>query len=103
MSFFVFFLMIRRPPRSPLFPYTTLFRSDRRHPAAGVAAGVGALGDVVDRRRRGGGRVPGRPGVERGAPAGRPRTGEHTSELPSRPNLVCRFLPEKKKTTSSIP
>src|SRR3989442_6975802 len=63
--------MIRRPPRSTLFPYTTLFRSHDlrvRHP----------------RRRRDGHDVP------------RPRSEEHTSELQSRPHLVCRLLLAKK-------
>src|SRR6266550_5102967 len=70
---FFFFLMIRRPPRSTLFPYTTLFRSDEQgsvnvHHLAGrrhVTAGV--------------------------------RSEEHTSELQSRLHLVCRLLLEKKK------
>src|SRR6266576_1228649 len=69
-----FFLMIRRPPRSTLFPYTTLFRSSsgrasRRAPPPGRAA---------PRSRRG-------------------RSEEHTSELQSRRELVCRLLLEKKK------
>src|SRR6266511_4404951 len=73
ISFF-FFLMIRRPPRSTLFPYTTLFRS--RH-----------------RRGRSGARR-----VHRGGPPKRvPRSEEHTSELQSRENIVCRLLLEKKK------
>src|SRR6266496_2719769 len=67
-----FFLMIRRPPRSTLFPYTTLFRSRRR--PSGAAPGSGS-------RRR--------------SPA-RPRSEEHTSELQSRRDLVCRLLLEKK-------
>src|SRR6266508_6080536 len=67
-----FFLMIRRPPRSTLFPYTTLFRSRRRH-----------------RCRR-------RPRSECSPPRGC-RSEEHTSELQSRGHLVCRLLLEKKK------
>src|SRR3989442_11606162 len=75
--FFFFFLMIRRPPRSTLFPYTTLFRS----PPPGV---VQALDRPVLRGE--------------GAGCGRPvRSEEHTSELQSRPHLVCRLLLEKKK------
>src|SRR5574337_1375274 len=71
---FFFFLMIRRPPRSTLFPYTTLFRS---HHA------------TDDRPPRG--------PADR-VPAGRPgRSEEHTSELQSPLNLVCRLLLEKKK------
>src|SRR2546427_7713861 len=71
--------MIRRPPRSTLFPYTTLFRSDR-HPA----------GDRGDRRPHGHHRQAGREGDGR-------RSEEHTSELQSQSNLVCRLLLEKKK------
>src|SRR6266498_5268778 len=69
--FFFFFLMIRRPPRSTLFPYTTLFRSGA--PRAGGSC-----------------RPPAR------APR-QARSEEHTSELQSRPHLVCRLLLEKKK------
>src|SRR5260221_1125794 len=72
-----FFLMIRRPPRSTLFPYTTLFRSVRR--ACPAAAGRRA-----------------HPGCRAGAAAGR-RSEEHTSELQSHSDLVCRLLLEKKK------
>src|SRR3712207_9003184 len=87
---FFFFLMIRRPPRSTLFPYTTLFRS-----------GAGAL-----QRRRGRRPAAGRAGRLRRilirwagtTPGGRSRSEEHTSELQSRQYLVCRLLLEKKKT-----
>src|SRR5215510_8266829 len=72
--------MIRRPPRSTLFPYTALFRSHAR------AARRGAGG----RRRPGSGREPLR------RHRGRVRSEEHTSELQSRGHLVCRLLLEKK-------
>src|SRR5438552_10328033 len=84
--------MIRRPPRSTLFPYTTLFRSRvgsyghlrvRRHPSHGPRR----AGDVVSAQ----GRVPG------GECGGGPRSEEHTSELQSPDHLVCRLLLEKKK------
>src|SRR6266480_6518358 len=78
-SFFLlfFFLMIRRPPRSTLFPYTTLFRST---PAGGRPEPVGtALG-----------------------PPFLGRSEEHTSELQSHVNLVCRLLLEKKKNTKYL-
>src|SRR2546429_5294172 len=92
--FIFFFLMIRRPPRSTLFPYTTLFRSQpglgqagiglqcrgleqRRHPAG--------LGDLLLRGRA----------LHFGAVL--QRSEEHTSELQSRLHLVCRLLLEKKK------
>src|SRR5258707_3175501 len=71
--------MIRRPPRSTLFPYTTLFRSHRLQPAGSRWSG------------------PRRPVAGAGEPeAG--RSEEHTSELQSRQYLVCRLLLEKKKT-----
>src|SRR5436309_10896809 len=75
--------MIRRPPRSTLFPYTTLFRSPGR--------GRGDAADAVDHLERV------RPGGT--APCHRDlgRSEEHTSELQSRENLVCRLLLEKKK------
>src|SRR5436309_12143216 len=87
--------MIRRPPRSSLFPYTTLFRSRCGHgPSHWTPFGGGASSAEV------------RPGADRhvgtalqshaGASARR-RSEEHTSELQSRENLVCRLLLEKKK------
>src|SRR3712207_6952704 len=83
--------MIRRPPRSTLFPYTTLFRSAPLHtqlyePVSGAAAHSRLLfvprgqGDALRRK-----------------PFGTPRSEEHTSELQSRQYLVCRLLLEKKK------
>src|SRR2546422_5097356 len=86
---FFFFLIIRRPPTSPLFPYTTLFRSrqlawTRREflrSAAGVALGSSLLPSSLIART--------------GLSA---RSEEHTSELQSRLHLVCRLLLEKKKT-----
>src|SRR2546429_4086518 len=81
---FFFFLMIRRPPRSTLFPYTTLFRSgSREQPRVIVHAGAGSgwerEGDGEECRQQ--------------------RSEEHTSELQSRLHLVCRLLLEKKNTT----
>src|SRR3712207_7651054 len=95
----IFFLMIRRPPRSTLFPYTTLFRSPAlerhqrarpidvddgvellRQPGREVVAGALGLGPVDD--------------------ADRARSEEHTSELQSRQYLVCRLLLVKKKFDS---
>src|SRR2546427_11388774 len=85
-SFFFFFLMIRRPPRSTLFPYTTLFRSlavakelsDAR--PDDVVAALDAIDLALD--------------LDRLDDA---RSEEHTSELQSQSNLVCRLLLEKKK------
>src|SRR5215510_16139177 len=71
-----FFLMIRRPPRSTLFPYTTLFRSGAELPA-------GEPRPAQDQR------------------AAHRRSEEHTSELQSRGHLVCRLLLEKKKTPTN--
>src|SRR2546430_5313245 len=81
-----FFLMIRRPPRSTLFPYTTLFRSRPRDiPRHGCRYLVGFATEPVEQRPAEG-------------EAQRPRSEEHTSELQSQSNLVCRLLLEKKKT-----
>src|SRR2546426_3508048 len=96
MSFLFFFLMIRRPPRSTLFPYTTLFRSCWKlcgntgvgaspRPTCFQAAIPGADRNNPFRTRRSGLHV------------ARPRSEEHTSELQSPCNLVCRLLLEKKK------
>src|SRR3712207_8271112 len=95
-----FFLMIRRPPRSTLFPYTTLFRSLRRHVHAARrhAAAPGRRDDLRGARRPGRLRRR-RPAGPHEAPALR-RSEEHTSELQSRQYLVCRLLLEKKKETS---
>src|SRR5256885_17243617 len=84
--FFFFFLMIRRPPRSTLFPYTTLFRSAR----AERGPGRPGFGSSLRRRPRSafGVSVPVQPCR---------RSEEHTSELQSPCNLVCRLLLEKKK------
>src|SRR5690349_23102263 len=83
-----FLLMIRRPPRSTLFPYTTLFRSKVARPVASVA---------LPRERAGMATVaPGRAVRVRASRTS--RSEEHTSELQSRRDLVCRLLLEKKKT-----
>src|SRR2546429_4166348 len=95
-QFFFFFLMIRRPPRSTLFPYTTLFRSVVRGSrlarrrrvllGVGIAAALLAVGGLI-----------GASFVKS------PRSEEHTSELQSRLHLVCRLLLEKKKQTKATP
>src|SRR3712207_7857990 len=96
--------MIRRPPRSTLFPYTTLFRS--RDGDDVLVPRPGAAG--IPRRPRGTGAPGQRRGVEPGgdesdarggAVPRRRRSEEHTSELQSRQYLVCRLLLEKKKQT----
>src|SRR5256885_7581839 len=81
---FFFFLMIRRPPRSTLFPYTTLFRSRRVGDRDQGNAAAGVRRRAQHRRRR------------HGWLRDR-RSEEHTSELQSPCNLVCRLLLEKKK------
>src|SRR3712207_7962035 len=91
--------MIRRPPRSTLFPYTTLFRSDL-HPRPGWPVPVRQRRVSVAPRLRPHG-VARHPDV-RFDPPGR-RSEEHTSELQSRQYLVCRLLLEKKKTFDLIP
>src|SRR2546427_6966856 len=82
--------MIRRPPRSTLFPYTTLFRSARARATAALAGSGGTGGPARRRLHRGRGR----------SFALGNRSGEHTSELQSQSNLVCRLLPGKKKKLS---
>src|SRR5882757_9003301 len=77
----LFFLMTRRPPRSTLFPYTTLFRS--RPPVD--------VGPIEAQRAR----------IRRDQPEQEPRSEEHTSELQSRQYLVCRLVLEKKKSCST--
>src|SRR3712207_8915671 len=87
-----FFLMIRRPPRSTLFPYTTLFRSPSPSPPAAATSGAAACWRPPSAR----GRAPSASPTccpSRTAP----RSEEHTSELQSRQYLVCRLLLEKKK------
>src|SRR3712207_9470713 len=96
---YIFFLMIRRPPRSTLFPYTTLFRSDR---APARARRVHRPRPLQAHRTRSV-RVLHRPPSRRHAAVGRrARSEEHTSELQSRQYLVCRLLLEK-KTKSTHP
>src|SRR3712207_8042633 len=92
-----FFLMIRRPPRSTLFPYTTLFRSDQPGTVPGPDVRGGLRGLPAGARR--GVRGPGQagPGPLAGGREVRARSEEHTSELQSRQYLVCRLLLEKKK------
>src|SRR3712207_8931878 len=100
-----FFLMIRRPPRSTLFPYTTLFRS---FPAGGATHPRGGSEGSSPAVRRPSGHGPDRRPVRPGAhhrrihqpePARPGRSEEHTSELQSRQYLVCRLLLEKKHTS----
>src|SRR2546430_13155592 len=81
-EFYFFFLMIRRPPRSTLFPYTTLFRSHQQT--------VDPVGDQLRYRAD--------PRSDHGNACGHAleRSEEHTSELQSQSNLVCRLLLEKK-------
>src|SRR2546422_6955507 len=90
--------MIRRPPRSTLFPYTTLFRSPLRHEESERPADDVTRGIAED---------PLRPWVEVGDVStfvcGHDRSEEHTSELQSRLHLVCRLLLEKKKKNTNEP
>src|SRR2546422_3846876 len=89
---FFFFLMIRRPPRSTLFPYTTLFRSP-----IGPSSSTGPAGERSRRDRSLGARGGWRPVSRAAASPSATRSEEHTSELQSRLHLVCRLLLEKKK------
>src|SRR2546429_4836873 len=91
--------MIRRPPRSTLFPYTTLFRSrvpDGSGGGGGLQGVRGAVG-AGRRARRDGDHVPARQDPGGVAVLRDERSEEHTSELQSRLHLVCRLLLEKKK------
>src|SRR3712207_7716796 len=96
--------MIRRPPRSTLFPYTTLFRSPPPPRGRAPCSGAPASPPSPGRPRGGGGSrgtcPPGTLLAGRGAARPCPRSEEHTSELQSRQYLVCRLLLEKKKITS---
>src|SRR2546427_9606062 len=97
--------MIRRPPRSTLFPYTTLFRSQGTEPLAGAVGLHRWLEPPAAQLASA--------GQQTGAPAGfhtrygsgfcqQGRSEEHTSELQSQSNLVCRLLLEKKKNTRNL-
>src|SRR3712207_8807657 len=94
--------MIRRPPRSTLFPYTTLFRSleeGGRHDVFGRRpVGGQAVGVVVDGARVAVEQLRERAGIPGPYPGTHIRSEEHTSELQSRQYLVCRLLLEKKTT-----
>src|SRR2546422_5550919 len=93
--------MIRRPPRSTLFPYTTLFRSWARRHAHGGADHVVLGPEPGEREPRAAARlVHQRHGAQRVVDAALARSEEHTSELQSRLHLVCRLLLEKKKKLS---
>src|SRR5256885_11116324 len=81
--------MIRRPPRSTLFPYTTLFRSGRK---SKLAPALVALNDIACRE----------PGIAEEFGRLDHRSEEHTSELQSPCNLVCRLLLEKKKQPNGV-
>src|SRR5437870_13085784 len=82
---YFFFLMIRRPPRSTLFPYTTLFRFIEQHRKQIVHSWVQNRARCPE------------------AKSSEWRSEEHTSELQSRGHLVCRLLPEKKKLGTTLP
>src|SRR3712207_8646275 len=97
-----FFLMIRRPPRSTLFPYTTLFRSLARFRGGAHHAGVVGRGVVPEHQVRTRGPARAQLGQHRGAVLA-PRSEEHTSELQSRQYLVCRLLLEKKQCPIPAP
>src|SRR2546430_13208802 len=95
MTLLFFFLMIRRPPRSTLFPYTTLFRSPTRHADASSASSIW-------RRRPSHARKRAAWNLHSRIFEKVSRSEEHTSELQSQSNLVCRLLLEKKKTTKHL-
>src|SRR5690349_24030103 len=88
VSLLIFFLMIRRPPRSTLFPYTTLFRSSNTVTITSDVTLTGSATDVWIFQIAG--------GITQ-------RSEEHTSELQSRRDLVCRLLLEKKNKIKNLP
>src|SRR3712207_8567252 len=88
-----FFLMIRRPPRSTLFPYTTLFRSSTRTPGSSTTSARPCAATPATCART----------TSRSTPRTARRSEEHTSELQSRQYLVCRLLLEKKKHNFKVP
>src|SRR5438093_4142584 len=97
-SYVFFFLVIQRPPRSTLFPYTTLFRSHLKVKSLRRVVGVGLNVIFEDS---------GIDGIRCSLPVEalhlfRPRSEEHTSELQSLTNLVCRLLLEKKKNNNVV-
>src|SRR5258707_3128507 len=95
---FFFFLMIRRPPRSTLFPYTTLFRSTGRKAGSDQLPLAGRPHrERRDARRREAGAI-----QAVNEEADDARSEEHTSELQSRQYLVCRLLLEKKKQDKNV-
>src|SRR3712207_7680651 len=95
--------MIRRPPRSTLFPYTTLFRSRRPRARGAHRAGVRPEPVRDEHARRHGTGARDRLLAVHRLEAARGRSEEHTSELQSRQYLVCRLLLEKKKNETSTP
>src|SRR2546430_16501841 len=97
--FFFFFLMIRRPPRSTLFPYTTLFRSVLLNAGAAIyVAGIaGSLAEGIGRAREVVASGAARAALDRLRKASPSRSGEHTPELPAQSKIGCRLLLVKKK------
>src|SRR5439155_19621002 len=100
----LFFLLLRRPPRSTLFPYTTLFRSspaiaiEQKTTGSNPRSTVGTVTEIYDYLRLLFANI----GIPHCHICGRERSEEHTSELQSRGHLVCRLLLEKKKKQKNI-
>src|SRR2546427_11370688 len=94
-----FFLMIRRPPRSTLFPYTTLFRSVRKRITGIVSRGGSLMAHWMEHHKRQNFLYE---NIEEICKIFKKRSEEHTSELQSQSNLVCRLLLEKKKKLYTI-
>src|SRR3712207_7396436 len=103
MDMMFFFLMIRRPPRSTLFPYTTLFRSALSNFHTNATSGTLRLTEGRDLTLPGAAANDGLLSLGEGSVFSATRSEEHTSELQSRQYLVCRLLLEKKKKPASTP
>src|SRR5258706_4525738 len=102
VAFLFFFLMIRRPPRSTLFPYTTLFRSQPSHPLAASMTPLVSRYHFTKHTRHQDRLAFGIEGMSQLGTTLTSRSEEHTSELQSLTKLVCRLLLQRKKKSTPL-